>query len=86
MNVDDTVELVTKMTFGPHDVLVVKVAPEADFRAIVENIAASRNQVPRLEGVPFLFTREDFAEIEKLDERDARKIYDVLRKRFEGGK
>lgn len=86
MTVDDAIALVTKMTFGPRDVLVVTVAPTADFRVIAEAVTARRHEIPRLKDVPVLVTREDIAAIEKLDDAAARELYAALRTRFEGGK
>jgi hypothetical protein len=86
MSTDDAIELVTKMTIGPTDVIVVRVQQNGDAREAARTIAIRRDEVPRLTDVPFIVAREDHFLIELLDEIEARRVYDVLRKRFEGVK
>lgn len=84
MSTEDAIELVTKMTIGPNDVIVVNVSGDAHVGEVAQAIARDRGHVPKLVDVPFIVVRDGHYDIEKLDEREARRLYDVLRKRFEG--
>lgn len=85
MSTEDAVELVTKMTIGPTDVIVVRCGPHASLYEVASAFRDFGARHPQLNGVPIVAVPEDI-DIEKLDDREARRLYDVLRKRFEGAK
>lgn len=82
MNLDDAIDLVTKMTIGPRDLLVVRVAQDASLHTTAWDLVNHARSIPRLQHVPIIITRDDIADIDTLDEDDARRLFAALQRRF----